>query len=445
MNCATCGRENSSHLTFCDECGQKLPPPVAPKPMPALPPAVRLDKSAPTAEAACRVCATPNGANLRYCTSCGSTLVLAVAPHAPPALPLELSSAPNAAAVAPSRVIDVVRALHDPIEAIRTCGRCSGVVEGRAHFCKFCGGPLALVEGLARAPTTRPPLLPVPAPPASVVRPSAGPPPPPSRHTHVRTPARLVVIAKSGADGPSYRLADTLDIGRCEGDIKVGEDPYLSPRHVRVVWAGSKLILRDLASTNGVYLRIAASRDKDSKSPRADLPANVQNGPEEVAVPLNDQDLILVGQQVLRFESVKSGDVGFGPATEHGTLLFGSPASPRYARLSQRTVEGVTRDVYYVRKVETVLGRESGDVVFTEDPFLSRRHAAIRVLGAGAGRLPSSAAPECAFELVDLASSNGTFLRIRRDTELAHQDQFRVGQQLFRVDFDSRELLGNAS
>src|SRR5262249_43296207 len=134
------------------------------------------------------------------------------------------------------------------------------------------------------------------------------------------------------------------------------------------------------------------------------------------------------------------GDGGLGPATEHGTLLFGSPAAPRYARLGQRTVEGVTRDVYYVRKVETVLGRESGDVVFTEDPFLSRRHAAIRVLDAD--RTPASAQPmprgsdSPRFALVDLGSSNGTFLRIRGEIELAPGDQFRVGQQLFRIDFD---------
>ena len=87
--------------------------------------------------------------------------------------------------------------------------------------------------------------------------------------------------------------------------------------------------------------------------------------------------MFLVGQQVLRFEVVKDAEEGFGAASEHGTLLFGTPAAPRYARLSQRTVEGVARDVFHLRKVETVLGREIGDIVFTEDPFLSRRHAAV--------------------------------------------------------------------
>jgi pSer/pThr/pTyr-binding forkhead associated (FHA) protein len=257
------------------------------------------------------------------------------------------------------------------------------------------------------------------------------------------------VIAKSGADGPSYPIGDTLDVGRSEGQIIVGEDPYLSPRHVRIAWTGSKLVLRDLASTNGVYIRLVAARDMFAGKAGANAPPNEERAPGEVAVPLHDQDLILVGQQVLRFESVKDGEGGFGPATEHGTLLFGSPAAPRYARLSQRTVEGVTRDVYYVRKVETVLGRESGDVVFTEDPFLSRRHAAIRVLGANpaaaraasaGSKAPARSEPDrdgVQFALVDLGSSNGSFLRIRNEIELVPGDHFRVGQQLFRVDISN--------
>lgn len=253
-----------------------------------------------------------------------------------------------------------------------------------------------------------------------------------------RTPApvpqrgRLVVIAKSGADGPSYPFGDQLDVGRLEGNVIVAEDPYLSPRHVRIVWSGNRLLLRDLASTNGVFLRLAAARDTGVRR-------TAEN--QEISVPLSDQDLILVGQQVLRFEILREIDAGLGPAQEHGTLLFGSPATPRYARLCQRTVEGIARDVYYIRKTETVLGRESGDVVFTEDPFLSRRHAAIRLLShEGAALAVASSKPppaEARFALVDLGSSNGTFLRVRGDVELAPGDHFRVGQQLFRVDFDA--------
>jgi pSer/pThr/pTyr-binding forkhead associated (FHA) protein len=422
----------------------------------------------PAGDRRCKICDTPNGPNLRYCTSCGSTLdgpplpatsgtVTAPPVQAPPPPPPAPSpspglgsaaslspgkpsvSVPTPHAIAPSRVVD----LGTPAapEGARTCTRCRGVTDPGAQFCKFCGAPLEgpRANGASSAETVKP-NRPATAPIAQAGAYGAAPQPSspygpapakaegprPSAASKAPTPGtqrgRLVVIAKSGADGPSYPFGDVIDVGRTEGHVVVGEDPYLSPRHVRILWNAGKLILRDLASTNGVFLRLAPSRDT--------APRRTSESPE-VAVPLHDQDMILVGQQVLRFDILKEGEGGLGPAQEHGTLLFGSPAAPRYARLCQRTVEGIARDIYYVRKVETVLGRESGDVVFTEDPFLSRRHAAIRLLSR------EGTTTDLRFALVDLGSSNGTFLRIRGDVELAPGDHFRVGQQLFRIDFEN--------
>jgi pSer/pThr/pTyr-binding forkhead associated (FHA) protein len=229
---------------------------------------------------------------------------------------------------------------------------------------------------------------------------------------------RLIVITKDGGEGPSYPIYDILDIGRAEGNVIIAEDKYLSPRHARItrrVGAGGKsgeteLLLRDLGSVNGVFLRLG----------------NAHGGDGRIEVTLQDQDLFLVGQQVLRFEVVKDAEDGLGPATQHGTLLFGTPSTPRYARLCQRTVEGVTRDVYYIKRLETVLGRESGDIVFTDDPFLSRRHALIRV-----------DKEKKSFGLADLGSSNGTFVHIRGEVAIKSGDQFRIGQQLFRIELGS--------
>ena len=108
-------------------------------------------------------------------------------------------------------------------------------------------------------------------------------------------------------------------------------------------------MLRDLDSTNHVYVRL--------RKPH----------------PLRDGDLLLLGLEVLQFQTVSDGERGLGHAIQHGTFLFGSPATPRRARLCQRTVEGVIRDVYHLFRDETIIGREVGDIVFTADPFLSRR------------------------------------------------------------------------
>jgi pSer/pThr/pTyr-binding forkhead associated (FHA) protein len=236
------------------------------------------------------------------------------------------------------------------------------------------------------------------------------------------TRARLVLIARDGNEGPSYPLSESTDIGRTEGNIVIAEDRYISPRHARVAMRGGAFFVRDLESTNGVFVRIPFPRG---------MPGDDPNGgpkPADSEQLLADQDLFLVGQQVLRFEVVKHADEGFGVASENGTLLFGTPAAPRYARLSQRTVEGVVRDVFHVKKAETVIGRESGDIVFSDDAFLSRRHAVVRVHGVTSVGGPRS------FTLADLGSSNGTFLQVREEVRLRHGDHFRIGQQLFRFD-----------
>jgi hypothetical protein len=133
--------------------------------------------------------------------------------------------------------------------------------------------------------------------------------------------------------------------------------------------------------------------------------------------------LLLLGLEVLQFQTVSDGERGLGHAIQHGTFLFGSPATPRRARLCQRTVEGVIRDVYHLFRDETIIGREVGDIVFTADPFLSRKHASIR-------RNPVSSE----FALVDLDSSNGTYVAIRGEVPITDGDFMRIGQHLFRVD-----------
>ena len=262
--------------------------------------------------------------------------------------------------------------------------------------------------------------------------------------------ARLVLIARDGGEGPRYPIGEATDIGRTDGNIIVGDDRYVSPRHARIQTRSGGYYLRDLGSTNGIYVRIPFSRPSDPRPAPAHrwggggADSGGEPGERGREPPLDpaltqtltqtivDQDLFLIGQQVLKFEVVKHAEEGFGVASDNGTLLFGTPAAPRYGRLSQRTVEGVVRDVYHLQKIETIIGRELGDVVFTEDPFLSRRHAAVVVQGMTS----SSRGQPRRFALMDLGSSNGTFLQLREEIRLKNGDHLRIGQQLFRFDLD---------
>jgi pSer/pThr/pTyr-binding forkhead associated (FHA) protein len=411
----------------------------------------------------CPLCGSANPRGLRFCVTCGHLLEQAgqAGQPAPPGRgptgttdlsrtvpdpPPRFSSAPppptpTPPPIAPVRVVDVGQAPAPAMQ--RLCSRCRGASDGPAQFCRFCGASLADAQAVpiqpsanpiaaSPPPAAAPPPFPARAPVAPTAPPSPVPPPAhapapalapapaaapsPPRAPSAVTRARLVLIARDGNEGPSYGLGESSDIGRTEGTIVLGDDRYISPRHARIAFRGGSFFLRDLESVNGLFVRIPFPRGAAAAEP-----------PDSEQL-LADQDLFLVGQQVLRFEVVKHAEEGFGVASENGTLLFGTPAAPRYARLSQRTVEGVVRDVFYVKKTETVVGRESGDIVFSDDPFLSRRHAVVRVHPPGAQGAPRR------FTLGDLGSSNGTFLQVREEVRLRHGDHFRIGQQLFRFD-----------
>ncbi|MEO8180311.1 MAG: FHA domain-containing protein [Deltaproteobacteria bacterium] len=215
--------------------------------------------------------------------------------------------------------------------------------------------------------------------------------------------AHLAVISQDGSTGQTHWIEQgSVDIGRDEGEIQLSADRFVSPRHARVFIRSGAFFLKDLGSLNGVYLRV-----RDSE-------------------PLSDTDLVLLGSEVLRFDLLSEAERDLGPARERGTDVYGSPAKPRYASLSERTVEGVSRNVFYISGDEVVIGREFGDLVFTTDSFMSRRHAAIQ-------RDPLAGT----FTLRDLGSSNGTYLAIRGEVELREGDHLRVGQHLFRFGFAS--------
>ncbi|HVV52727.1 MAG TPA: FHA domain-containing protein [Polyangia bacterium] len=208
---------------------------------------------------------------------------------------------------------------------------------------------------------------------------------------------RLVVVHRDGTDGISYNLlGDQVDVGRTEGDL-LFEDPHLAPRHARIVASLTGRVLTPLESRNGVYVRLRG------------------------AVDLQDGDHLLVGKQVLKFELLTDAERNLRPALEHGVVVFGTPVRPPWARLRQITPAAVTRDVFHLTRPDIVLGRENADLVFSDDEFMSRRHAQIAFRN-GRGHLE------------DLGSSNGTFLRLRGPHGLNSGDLIRMGDELLRFE-----------
>jgi pSer/pThr/pTyr-binding forkhead associated (FHA) protein len=208
---------------------------------------------------------------------------------------------------------------------------------------------------------------------------------------------RLIFVHHDGSDGATYVMRGSqIDIGRTEGDL-LFEDAHLSPRHARIETAPTGQVLRDLQSKNGIYIRLRAGAQ------------------------LQDGDLILVGRQVLEFQLIPDFEKDLRPAVQHNVVHFGTNSRPSWARLRQIGPTGVAHDVFYLTREQVVLGREQGDIVFSDDQFMSRRHAHLSLQGADV-------------RLEDLGSSNGTFVRLRAEHLLVPGDVIRIGNVLLRFE-----------
>jgi pSer/pThr/pTyr-binding forkhead associated (FHA) protein len=208
-----------------------------------------------------------------------------------------------------------------------------------------------------------------------------------------------VLVNRDGSDGQRFPLIseDTV-IGRAGADIAFDDDRFLARQHARITRApDGNVAVRALDIVNGVFMR-------------CDAP-----------VELFDGAVILLGREVLRFERLPVDERTAPALVRHGVAVFGSPPRDPWGRVVQLVPSGGARDVRHLASEEIVLGREEGDVVFRDDAFMSRRHAAIRWEGSRA-------------TLTDLGSSNGTFLRIAGVVPVKHGDHLRVGDQLLRIE-----------
>jgi pSer/pThr/pTyr-binding forkhead associated (FHA) protein len=210
--------------------------------------------------------------------------------------------------------------------------------------------------------------------------------------------AKLVSVNRDGSDGQIHTICEeSVDLGRTQGQFLFTEDPYLSDRHCRFYIKNGSWLVQDLDSCNGVYRRISGSVD------------------------LVHGDQVLLGKQVMLFEQLSEHERDLAPAVEHGVLIFGSPLRTPWGRLRQVTVAGICRDVYHLYRSKVTLGRETGDLIFPDDEFMSRSHLSLSLAGGKA-------------QLQDLGSSNGTYVRIKEPQELEPGTMIRVGDQLLRFE-----------
>ena len=209
--------------------------------------------------------------------------------------------------------------------------------------------------------------------------------------------ATLICVNRDGSDGNTHELrGEYVEIGSNPEATIHFDDPYLSGCHARIErrgTGGARIVPMD--RLNGVFRRL-----------RQD-------------VTLSDGAVVLLGRELVRFELLKKEEVKPAPLTQHGVTLFGSPTREAWGRILQLLPNAGIRDIRHLYGDEVVVGREEGDLVFSDDEFLSRRHAAFRWKHG-----------QCV--LSDLGSSNGTFIRLSEPSNLSDGDFLRIGDQMFR-------------
>jgi pSer/pThr/pTyr-binding forkhead associated (FHA) protein len=221
--------------------------------------------------------------------------------------------------------------------------------------------------------------------------PQKAPPPP----AVAAAPGNVVLTAlrADGSEAGSYNLpGGTVTVGRETGSIFAG-DSYLSPRHATFKQGSGRLTVKDEASLNGVYKKLV----------------------RDIPVELHPNDMFRIGQEIIKFEPLTSTPLG-----ADGVERLGSPAKGYVGRIALVIGRDVTGNAFPIPETGVHLGRERGDVLFPEDGYVSGLHCRLSWEG---GRLM----------LTDLGSSNGSFLRLREETDIKSGDVLLMGQQLFRV------------
>jgi pSer/pThr/pTyr-binding forkhead associated (FHA) protein len=224
------------------------------------------------------------------------------------------------------------------------------------------------------------------------------PPTPTTRHASQPVSAsaahgRLVLIRPDGTEGGVHPLGEGENaIGRGLGPL-FDADGYLSPHHAEIVLNAAGVVVRDTNSLNGVYVKLTEEEE------------------------LVDGDIFRIGQELLRFDEIRPP-----MPLEDGTDIMGSPNPGYWGRLALIVGKDQDGSAFPLFGDAVTLGRERGDILFPEDGYVSGQHARVALRD---GR----------FWLVDLGSSNGTFLRVHGERAIKSGASILMGQQLFRISY----------
>jgi len=332
----------------------------------------------------CDACSALTPIGVPQCKRCGADVALDPRPR--------LKSSGLAAP------LSVTDGATDGGDAVMPCTKCGSDIAPSNRFCPNCGARVIAPQNFEGVQTRVGP------------RPAASGEPAPSGAASKQKPgrstlyfggavqsarAKLTLIRGDGEDGVSFTLAGEEHLaGRGDCPISFPDDPFLSPIHANFIYSQNQLLVRDESSLNGVYVRISGTAE------------------------LVPGGTVLLGEQVLVVEPATQPE----DVPDHdGTYYSASIARPATFEIRQQLRGGQLGWVFRPEAEVVTIGREGNDMNFPDDPFISGRHAELRLSGG-------------VLSVTDLGSRNGTFIRINGARVLKHGDYVFLGQQLLRVE-----------
>ena len=215
------------------------------------------------------------------------------------------------------------------------------------------------------------------------------------------TRIRLRLLAGGGPKDVTFPVADAgVIIGRSQGHIQFGEDPYLSPIHLKLVRKDGQLIAVDATSLNGTFLR---TRKRS---------------------PIGKGDEFLVGSQRFLLLGVGGPTRDVRTEGEHNTRPFGGPV-PRelFAALRQLHAaadgQAMAGSVLLRSGPVIAIGQRGCDIEFPRDITMRTHHAELH-LKRGESSLVEVQGP--------------VYIKIVKPTVLRHGDELRLGEELLRIE-----------
>lgn len=315
----------------------------------------------------CPSCQKQNQDHYKFCLGCGAELPRPGAGPVPddkPSVPPKIGvGGPAIADEATSVGTGIAEGASDKV----TCPECNHENPPSNRFCASCGHRL------------------------DAPKPAAAPAPP--RPEPAVGGAVLTALSPDGVEAGTHALgAGETTVGRESGGV-FGGDNYLSPKHATFKPTAGGLLVRDVGSLNGVFRKLNA----------------------EQRCPLVPGQIFRIGQELIQFQALDPE----GPDAD-GVEYMGAPIKGYVGRIAMVLGRESVGTTFPVPETGLSLGRERGEVLFSDDGYVSGLHCRLSY-------------EDGQVYITDLGSSNGTFVRIIEEEKVGNGDILLMGQQLFRI------------